>query len=113
MDDQPQRRNSDIRSRLDLRPVINVSGTMTALGASIIGPEAIAAMGEIAPEWIEMDDLQRRASATIARLTGGEAGFVTACCAAGITLSVAAAMTGTRLLAIERLPDDTTGSRTR
>lgn len=101
--------NSDIRSRLGLRPVVNVSGTMTFLGASIIAPEAIEAMTQIAPEWVEVDDLQRKASAIIARLTGGEAGFVTACCAAGITLAVAGAMTGTDLLAIERLPDDTRG----
>ncbi|MFD1880279.1 aminotransferase class V-fold PLP-dependent enzyme [Paracoccus pacificus] len=99
--------NADIRARMGLRPVVNVSGTMTALGASIIGPQAIAAMAEMAPEWVEMDDLQRRASATIARLTGGEAGFVTACCAAGISMSVAGCITGTDLLAIERLPDDT------
>ena len=101
--------NADIRQRLGLRPIINVSGTMTALGASIIGQEAIAAMAEMAPAWVEIDDLQRRASGTIARLTGGEAGFVTACCAAGISMSVAGAITGTDLLAIERLPDDTGG----
>ncbi|MEX6507196.1 aminotransferase class V-fold PLP-dependent enzyme [Jiella sp. M17.18] len=105
----PLRHNSDIRSRLGLRQVINVSGTMTFLGASIITDEAIAAMAAIAPEWVEMDDLQRRASTVIARLTGGEAGFVTACCAAGISLTIAGAMTGTDLLAIERLPDDTRG----
>lgn len=99
--------NADIRQRLGLRPIINVSGTMTALGASIIGHEAIAAMAEMAPEWVEIDDLQRRASATIARLTDGEAGFVTACCAAGISMTVAGAIAGTNLLAIERLPDDT------
>jgi L-seryl-tRNA(Ser) seleniumtransferase len=29
---------SDIRQRLALRPIINVSGTMTALGASIVVP---------------------------------------------------------------------------
>ncbi len=101
--------NSDIRSRLGLRQVVNVSGTMTFLGASIIHPDAIRAMAEIAPEWVEIDDLQRSASATIARLTGAEAGFVTACCAAGISMAVAGAMTGTDLLAIERLPDDTSG----
>ncbi|MCR8726113.1 aminotransferase class V-fold PLP-dependent enzyme [Frigidibacter sp. ROC022] len=106
---QPHQHNSDIRSRLGLRQVVNASGTMTFLGASIIVPEAIQAMSEIAPEWIEMDDLQRKASATVARLTGAEAGFVTACCAAGISMAIAGAMTGTDLLAIERLPDDTTG----
>jgi L-seryl-tRNA(Ser) seleniumtransferase len=99
--------NTTIRERLGLRPIINVSGTMTALGASIIVPEAISAMAEIASQWVEMDDLQRAASAVIARLTGGEAGFITACCASGITMAIAGAMTGTNLLAIERLPDDT------
>ena len=33
----------DIRARLGLRPVINVSGTMTSLGASIVVPEAVEA----------------------------------------------------------------------
>jgi D-glucosaminate-6-phosphate ammonia-lyase len=111
MNNRQPLRKDDIRARMGIRPIVNVSGTMTSLGASIIGDEAIAAMAEMAPQWVEMDDLQRRASATIARLTGAEAGFVTACCAAGITMSVAGAMTGTRLLAIERLPDDTTGLR--
>ena len=59
----PIRHNSDIRSRLGLRQIVNVSGTMTALGASINGPEAIQAMAEMAPEWVEIDDLQRKASA--------------------------------------------------
>lgn len=99
--------NSTIRERLGLRPIINVSGTMTALGASIIVPEAISAMAEMASQWVEMDELQRAASTVVARLTGGEAGFITACCASGITMAIAGAMTGTNLLAIERLPDDT------
>jgi len=103
------RSNLPIRERLGLRPVINVSGTMTTLGASIIVPEAIEAMAEIAPQFVEVDDLQRKASAIIARLTGGEAGFVTASAAGGIVMSIAGAMTGSRLLAIERLPDDTAG----
>lgn len=103
------RSNLPIRERLGLRPVINVSGTMTTLGASIIVPEAIKAMAEIAPQFVEVDDLQRKASAVIARLTGGEAGFVTASAAGGIVMSIAGAMTGSRLLAIERLPDDTAG----
>ncbi|RWB21861.1 MAG: aminotransferase class V-fold PLP-dependent enzyme [Mesorhizobium sp.] len=101
--------NTTIRERLGLRPIINVSGTMTSLGASIIVPEAISAMAEIASQWVEMDDLQRAASAVVARLTGGEAGFITACCASGITMAIAGAMTGTNLLAVERLPDDTEG----
>ncbi|MDZ7928117.1 MAG: aminotransferase class V-fold PLP-dependent enzyme [Agrobacterium sp.] len=95
----------DIRSRIGLRPVINVSGTMTSLGASIVVPEAVEAMAAILPQFVEINDLQRKASAIIARLTGGEAGFVTASCSSGISLAVAGAITGNNLLAIEKLPD--------
>jgi L-seryl-tRNA(Ser) seleniumtransferase len=97
--------NIDIRSRLNLRPIINVSGTMTALGASIMVPEAIQAMAAIAPQFVEIDDLQRRASAVIAKACAAEAGFITASCASGVSLAVAGSMTGDQLLAIERLPD--------
>ena len=95
----------DIRPAFGLRPVINVSGTMTSLGASIVVPEAIAAMTAILPHFVEINDLQRKASSVIARLTGGQAGFVTASCSAGISLAVAGAITGDDLLAIEKLPD--------
>jgi L-seryl-tRNA(Ser) seleniumtransferase len=98
---------ADIRTRLGVRPVINVSGTMTSLGACIVAPEVVEAVSAILGEFVEIDDLQRKASAVIARLCGAEAGFVTASCSAGITLGVAGAMTGSDLAAIERLPDTT------
>ncbi|HEV2900844.1 MAG TPA: aminotransferase class V-fold PLP-dependent enzyme [Pseudaminobacter sp.] len=97
----------DIRADLGLRPVINVSGTMTSLGASIVVPEAVEAVSAILTEFVEMGDLHRRASQVIAELTGAEAGFVTASCSAAISLAVAASMTGSDLAAIERLPDTT------
>ncbi|UHS58553.1 aminotransferase class V-fold PLP-dependent enzyme [Agrobacterium vaccinii] len=100
--------SDDIRTKLGLRPVINVSGTMTSLGASIVVPEAVAAMASILPQFVEINDLQRKASAIIARLTGAEAGFVTASCSSGISLAVAGTITGPDLLAIERLPETTT-----
>ncbi|KQZ13111.1 hypothetical protein ASD44_02760 [Mesorhizobium sp. Root554] len=107
MKDQGATKPADIRKQLNLRPVINVSGTMTSLGASIVVPEAVAAVSAILTEFVEMSDLHRRASAMIADLTGAEAGFITASCSAGITLAIAAAMTGPDLAAIERLPDTT------
>jgi L-seryl-tRNA(Ser) seleniumtransferase len=96
---------TDIRKDLGLRPIINVSGTMTALGASIVVPEAVDTVARILSQFVEINELQRQASRAIARLCGGEAGFVTASCSAGITLAVAGAMTGADLAAIERLPD--------
>jgi len=98
-------RPPDPRLRLGLRPVINCSGTMTSLGASIGVPEAGAAMAGILPQFVEMGDLHRLASRAIAAATDAEAGFVTASSAAGITLAIAACMTGSDLAAIERLPD--------
>ena len=94
----------DIRRELGLRPVINVAGTVTVLGASIMVPEAVAAMAAIAGEFVEIEALHDAAGRVIAEATGAEAGFVTASCAAAIALSVAGAMTGERRLAIERLP---------
>ncbi|PXW23086.1 aminotransferase class V-fold PLP-dependent enzyme [Paraburkholderia caballeronis] len=95
----------DIRSRYALRPVINVSGTMTSLGASMAVAPAVDAVAEILPQFVEIDDLQRRASAAIAAACGSEAGYVTASCSAAITLTIAATMTGDDLGLIERLPD--------
>ncbi len=107
---RPGSNRRDIREELGLRPVINVSGTMTALGASIIVAEAIEAMAAVAPEFVELTDLHRKASAVVARLTGAEAGTITASASAGITLAIAGAMTGADLARVERLPD-TTGMR--
>ena len=102
----------DPRADLKLRRVINAAGTMTALGASAAAPEAIKAARKILPYFVEIDDLQRKASCAIAAATGAEAGFVTASASAGVTLSVAAAMSGADLGRIGQLPD-THGMRNR
>ena len=88
-----------------LTPVINVSGTMTGLGASSAGKPVVDACAAILPHFVKMHELQALASETIARLTGAEAGFVTASASAGITLSIAGCMTGLDPAAAERLPD--------
>ncbi len=95
----------DPRPGLGLRPIINVSGTMTSLGASIAGPDVVSAMANILPHFVEIDDLQRLASRQIAASTGAQAGYITASSAAALTLSVAACMTGASLAAVEQLPN--------
>jgi L-seryl-tRNA(Ser) seleniumtransferase len=96
---------ADIRSELGLRRVLNVSGTMTALGSSIVVPEAVEAVQWILTEFVDLAELHREASSVIARACGAEAGTVTASASAGITVAVAGAMTGADLARIERLPD--------
>lgn len=91
----------------NLRHVVNVSGTMTGLGSCIVPQAVIDDVANALPFFVEMNDLQRLASTVISDLCGAEAGFVTASCAAGITLSVAAAMTGSNIGKIEQLPDTT------
>ena len=90
---------------LGLRPVINAAGTMTVLGASPVPEEIIAAAAAILPKCVEMDALLDAASGAIAHATGADAGHMTACAAAAITIAVAATMTGTDLALTERLPD--------
>jgi L-seryl-tRNA(Ser) seleniumtransferase len=97
----------DIRPQLGLRSVINVSGTMTSLGASIVVPEAVQMVERVLTEFVEINELHRRASEAIARATGAEAGCITASCSAGVTLSVAGCITGADLARIEQLPDTT------
>jgi L-seryl-tRNA(Ser) seleniumtransferase len=97
----------DIRPALGLRPIINVSGTMTALGASIVVPEAVRTIEGILPEFVEINALHREACTAIMHATGAEAGCVTASASAGITIAVAGAMTGADLARIEQLPDAT------
>jgi D-glucosaminate-6-phosphate ammonia-lyase len=96
---------SDPRVAEGLRPVVNVAGTVTVLGAAMVTPEVMAATAPFLAQPIEIADLQRKASAVIAKACGAEAGCVTACASSGITLAVAGAMTGPDLAAIERLPD--------
>jgi len=97
--------HSDLRTELGLRALINASGTMTTLGASMMVPEAIEAMAAIAPHFVEMEELHKKACAVVAKATGGEAGTITASTAAGIAHAIAGCMTGSDLGRIEQLPD--------
>ena len=96
--------------RQGLRPLINVSGTMTGLGASIAAPGVATATAEAMGDFVSIHAAQRKASAAIARLTGAEAGFLTASASAGITLAVAACLTGLDPARVEALPQSP-GSR--
>jgi L-seryl-tRNA(Ser) seleniumtransferase len=96
--------SDDPFQRWNLTPVINASGTMTSLGASRVHPETRALVDRILASFVDMDELQSRAGAVIARLTGAEAGCITGCSAAAMTQAVAACLTGTDLARIEALP---------
>ncbi|MBK4216863.1 aminotransferase class V-fold PLP-dependent enzyme [Paracoccus caeni] len=86
--------------------MVNVSGTMTSLGGSIATQRVAAATAAAMPRFARIHEMQARASEVIARLTGAEAGFLTASASAGITLAVAGAITGMDPARAEALPQD-------
>jgi D-glucosaminate-6-phosphate ammonia-lyase len=88
-----------------VRPLINLTGTLTAYGGISAHPEAIEAAAAIMARGVDIVELQARASEAIAKTTGAQAGFVAACSSAGICMSIAGAMTGDDLALIERLPE--------
>ncbi|HEY9333860.1 MAG TPA: threonine aldolase, partial [Kribbella sp.] len=96
-----------IHDRYRLSVVINAKGTYTPLGVSRSSDGVAAAVAQALPEFFDMDELGDRASEAIAQVTGAQAGAVVHCTAAGITLSVAATMTGGDPRRIAALPDTT------
>jgi D-glucosaminate-6-phosphate ammonia-lyase len=100
---------TDIRDALSLRKIINAAGPVSVLGGGAPGAAATAAALAILPHAVEIAQLHAIASRQIAQAFGCEAGCVAACSAAGITIAVAAAITGLDRERVVRLPD--TGGR--
>lgn len=95
----------DLHEQYGLRHVINACGKMTHLSGAIVLPDIAAAASDSMRHFFVLDELQAAAGRLIAEQTGAESGCVTACTAAGITLSVAASMTGNSLPRVLQLPD--------
>jgi L-seryl-tRNA(Ser) seleniumtransferase len=98
---------ADLRTRYELEPVINLSGPLTKYGTSISSEAVAQAAAEALRYHWNMDELYQRSGELMARWSGAEAGFLTSSSASGITLAVAACMTGDDLGRIGSLPDAT------
>ena len=84
----------DLFAKYGLTRVINACGKMTHLAGAIVLPDIAQASAESLRHFFVLDELQAAAGRIIAETTGAESGCVTACTSAGITLGVAACMTG-------------------
>ncbi|MFN8421788.1 MAG: SelA-like pyridoxal phosphate-dependent enzyme, partial [Anaerolineae bacterium] len=89
---------------LGLRRIVNAAGKLTVLGASVISDETAAAMVEAGQHFVDLAELMRAADRLIAQATSAEAGFITSCAAAGISISTAACLTRGDLARTESLP---------
>ena len=79
-----------IYEKYQLKPVINASGRMTALGVSTPRPEVVEAVTTGMNHYFEMKDLVDKTGAYIAHLLEVEAATIVSCASAGIAQSVAA-----------------------
>ena len=80
--------------RLGVKQYINAAATLTAFGGSIMPPEVLEAMGEASKSYVSIVDLQFKAGAYLASLTGNEAAMVSNGAAAGMVLATAACIAG-------------------
>ncbi|MBI4025080.1 MAG: aminotransferase class V-fold PLP-dependent enzyme [Verrucomicrobia bacterium] len=85
--------------------VVNCVGYATRVGGSCPAKTVLDAMRGGNGAFVEMDDLFEAASKLIARCTGAEAGIVTCSASAGLTLSAAACLTGSKVEWMDQLPD--------
>ena len=95
----------DLYEKYQLSRIVNACGKMTHLSGAAVLPEIATQVNAALPCFFDLDELQERAGQIIATATGAEWGCVTACSAAGITLGVAACMSGSDLGKIAQLPD--------
>jgi L-seryl-tRNA(Ser) seleniumtransferase len=90
--------------QLGLRPVINAAATLTSLGGSLMPGPVLESMADAAGSFVDIVELQERVGARLAQLTHNEAGYVVSGAAAGITLAVAACITGSDPDLVEGFP---------
>ncbi|MGI9508371.1 MAG: aminotransferase class V-fold PLP-dependent enzyme [Geminicoccaceae bacterium] len=95
----------NVLDRYGLTKIINARGTFTPLGVSRSSDQVSRAVAEALQDYFVIDELQDLVSRKLAGIAGSEAGAVTHCVAAGITMSIAAAMVGTSPEKIAALPD--------
>ncbi len=88
-----------------LTPIINVSGFMTKIGASITNQKSIEAANKIFQNFVNIDELQEVASKRISKCFKTESAVITASAAGGLTESVASMMTGNNLKKVYQLPN--------
>jgi D-glucosaminate-6-phosphate ammonia-lyase len=105
VDDNEKGYLMDLHEKYRLTRIVNACGKVTKLAGAIVLPDVREVVTEAMGQFFDLEELQTRSGEVIAKATGAQWGCVTACTAAGITLSVAATMTGQSLGKIGQLPD--------
>lgn len=99
--------SGDFYQRLGVKRIISAASWITVHGGSLMPPAVVEAMEDASHWFVDMHELHEKAGHVIAKLTGAEAGLVTAGSAAGMVLEAAATMAGNDPAKIWQLPDTT------
>src|SRR6185503_12817932 len=91
--------------RLGVKTYITCGSNGTANGGSIMWPQVLDAMADASRSFIRLSDLHEKAGQHLAKLIGVEAAYITSGAAAGVTIAVAACLTGKDWSKVHRLPD--------
>ena len=90
---------------LGIKPIINATGSVTALGGSIIADEVRAAMEMSNDVYVPMSELEQKAGDEIARILDVPAAYITSGAGSALTLAAAAFMAGSDDDKIQQLPN--------
>jgi L-seryl-tRNA(Ser) seleniumtransferase len=99
------RLGADIYQSIGVRPLINCRGTLTVISGSLELPEVRAAVDAGGLHHVALDELMEAVAARLAEITGAEWALVSAGCAAGISHTTAACVTGGNPDLHVRIPD--------
>jgi len=95
---------TSIYDEIGIPTVVNAAGTKTRISGSLMRPEAANAMCNASERFVQISDLQARASELIAEVTGAEAGYVSNGASGGMTLCAAACIAGSDVAKMDQLP---------
>ncbi|MBP1995866.1 aminotransferase class V-fold PLP-dependent enzyme [Paenibacillus eucommiae] len=93
-----------IYEKLGMKKLINAADSYTILGGSLIPPEVWKAMEEASQSFVWIEELHNRVGERLAELTRNEAAMVTSGAAAGLSIAVAACITGTERKNTRKFP---------
>lgn len=95
----------ELHDKYALTKIINARGVFTPLGVSRSSKHVADITAQALGQYFDIDELQARAATIIAKHCSAQSATIVNCASAGITLSIAATMTGTDAAKIAALPD--------
>ena len=99
--------DTNVYTRLGVKPLINANLPFTFLSATVVWPEVRRAIDEAAHYMVDVVELQRGVGRRLSEISGAESGMVSSGAAGSMALATAACIAGTDPEKIWQLPDTT------